>query len=370
MAIDWNRIIIVSDERTVDAICGKEILYVRGEGEGGGGGETAFIVSGEKIGGDGLNEDFLLNYSNGSSFLSQIRNGELIYFDGEIYKNKNGLTSFPIFLGYGPTLTSFTADIVAYQSGSGTPSPSNPRIFYGTAKFDEYWRSTGKNLLTEPYPTDGDWEHIATNLGAVVNSDKSITLQPASLPTGQQAGAIYYDVALPAGTYYLAGAQSETTSSRICATISIYNHRGSDPDYGLIATDTVGTGVEFTLAGNRDSLQVKINILGITEGEAVTMYPMLCLADEEDKSYTVPKGWGYEDLGFGETIYGGNIDLLTNTLTVTHGHIASYDGETLPGAWLSSIDEYAAGTTPSAGAEVVYELAEPYTLTLDDFPEI
>lgn len=61
------------------------------------------------------------------------------------------------------------------------------------------------------------------------------------------------------------------------------------------------------------------------------------------------------------TVYGGTLNVLTGALTVTHGHIASYNGETLPGAWISSMDVYAEGTFPTVGAQVVYELATPQT---------
>ena len=69
-------------------------------------------------------------------------------------------------------------------------------------------------------------------------------------------------------------------------------------------------------------------------------------------------------------IYGGQLNLTTGTLTVTKGHIASYNGETLPGRWWSSLDEYVEGTTPTAGAEVVYDLAEPvvYSITPQAMP--
>lgn len=63
------------------------------------------------------------------------------------------------------------------------------------------------------------------------------------------------------------------------------------------------------------------------------------------------------------TLYGGTVDVDTGVVTVTDGYIASYDGETLPGEWISSIDEYVAGTTPSTGAQVAYKLATPTTLS-------
>ena len=51
-------------------------------------------------------------------------------------------------------------------------------------------------------------------------------------------------------------------------------------------------------------------------------------------------------------------------LTVTHGYIESYNGETLPSTWISDRDVYAEGTTPTTGAEVVYALATPTTVQL------
>ena len=67
----------------------------------------------------------------------------------------------------------------------------------------------------------------------------------------------------------------------------------------------------------------------------------------------------------GSVVYGCDVDLTNGVLKVTHANIVSYAGEELPGAWLSSIDEYVDGGTPTAGAQVVYELAEPvvYPLT-------
>jgi hypothetical protein len=64
------------------------------------------------------------------------------------------------------------------------------------------------------------------------------------------------------------------------------------------------------------------------------------------------------------TVYGGYVDLVSGVLTVTHGYIASYNGETLPSTWISDRDVYAEGTTPTIGAEVCYELATPLTYQL------
>lgn len=64
------------------------------------------------------------------------------------------------------------------------------------------------------------------------------------------------------------------------------------------------------------------------------------------------------------TVYKGSLDVLTGTLTVTYGEIASYNGQTLTGMWYSDRDVYAEGITPTTGAQVIYQLATPLTYQL------
>lgn len=54
----------------------------------------------------------------------------------------------------------------------------------------------------------------------------------------------------------------------------------------------------------------------------------------------------------------------TGALTVTQAEIESYNGENLPGQWISDRDIYTPGTQPSIGAQVVYDLAESQTIQL------
>jgi hypothetical protein len=69
------------------------------------------------------------------------------------------------------------------------------------------------------------------------------------------------------------------------------------------------------------------------------------------------------EITFEDTVYGGNVNILEGGTSSTYGYIASYDGEELPGAWISDRDAYAAGTEPTTGAEVAYILATPTELT-------
>lgn len=64
------------------------------------------------------------------------------------------------------------------------------------------------------------------------------------------------------------------------------------------------------------------------------------------------------------TVYGGELDVTSGVLTVTYANIASYNGETINEPWLSSMDKYVAGATPTTGAQVVYPLTTPLTYHL------
>lgn len=69
-------------------------------------------------------------------------------------------------------------------------------------------------------------------------------------------------------------------------------------------------------------------------------------------------------ISLGDTRYLAELDVTSGELTVTGGYLASYNGETLPGAWISDRDVYTEGGTPTTGAQVVYELATPVTVQL------
>lgn len=110
--------------------------------------------------------------------------------------------------------------------------------------------------------------------------------------------------------------------------------------------------------------------------------PMICLFSEPDKTY-VPYSNVCPIIGFssvniwvrpthdtmasptatiplGQTVYGGTLNVLTGVLMGNLANIASYNGEELPGEWISSMDVYSPGTTPTTGAQVVYKLSTPF----------
>lgn len=71
-------------------------------------------------------------------------------------------------------------------------------------------------------------------------------------------------------------------------------------------------------------------------------------------------------INLGRQVYGGIIDIKNKRVRVTWEYIESYNGEILPDVWLSTMDVYAEGTTPTTGAGVAYKIAEPYYINIDD----
>ena len=58
---------------------------------------------------------------------------------------------------------------------------------------------------------------------------------------------------------------------------------------------------------------------------------------------------------YNETIWWATDDFKNGGMEAIGAEIASYDGETLPGEWISDRDVYAPDTTPTTGAQVVYK---------------
>lgn len=73
-----------------------------------------------------------------------------------------------------------------------------------------------------------------------------------------------------------------------------------------------------------------------------------------------------------ETVYGGTVDAVTGEGSKTWDFITSYNGEALPGEWISDRDVYAPGTTPTTGAQVAYKLAtpEPFEVSQVSIPSL
>lgn len=212
-------------------------------------------------------------------------------------------------------------EVEPVQEGSGDPSPDNVRPITGCTGAEVY--RTGKNLLD----TSG-WivKSGATNIYLTLPPNTEYTMS-ADVPNGSVAGG---------GLLYVMNSTG-TPSYNVNA---VYSGKS-------ITVETNNDGVVRVVFYGRDFItdwsdwQIQLEL-----GSTATAYEPY-QGDTFDITFPSEAG----------TVYGGMVDLTRGKLVVDRGYIASYDGETLPGEWISSMDVYTPGGTPTTGAQVVYTLA-------------
>ena len=224
-------------------------------------------------------------------------------------------------------LNSLKVSIEAVQSGSGTPSPSNVRPITGWDSVDV----NNKSNDLHNYDTDIADYYIADDGNITYNQTSSYSdLIPVKY------GA----------SYIWAGVIRANTNVRIHG----YDENGRWLE--MLAKELLYLNQSFNISITIDNALIKYVRLTYANNinGTVSLFTFKQL-----QTTTIP---------LSSTCYGGELDVTSGELKVTHGNIASYNGETLPSTWISSMDEYTAGGTPTTGAQVVYELATPTTTQL------
>ena len=247
-------------------------------------------------------------------------------------------------------LNALKVSIEAVQSGSGTPSPSNIRPISG-------WDSgeitfCGNNIFNIP-------AEAATNNNVTFTpqADGGIKIQGKA-----QGNANYYitnnnALILKSGTYTWS---CQGVTDRIYWIIGGANNTAGLNYYAISNLPQYGTECTQTIQGGTTGYNL-IQVANGTEVDTV-LYPQVELGSTAT-TYEPYQGNQYTQQ-FPTTIYGAEWDVVNGGLKQTDGYIASYNGETLPSTWISDRDEYASGTTPTIGAEVVYKLATPTIIDL------
>ena len=250
-------------------------------------------------------------------------------------------------------LVSCKASIVASQP-SGTPTPSNPLAISGYTGVN--LTRCGVNLFDNdklviasyPYPSMTFDKATYLKAGTYTASINNI-----SNATSWRFGFRFFD---------LSG--NIITSAITNGLVSFVSDMAFSDAYDsnqtcLQSADTTGTTVKITLTAD-------CYIVGcISNGNvgATTTLDYQIETGASASSFVAYNGTTYT-IAFGQTVYGGVLDVTNGTLTVTHDNIASYNGESINEPWLSSMDVYTEGGTPTTGAQVVYPLTTPVTLTL------
>lgn len=222
---------------------------------------------------------------------------------------------------------SLVSQIVAVESGSGEKSPTNP---YTISGFDNgVITRCGKNFYQSGSVTE-EFNGAFWSLGGTLGSN---------VPDGS--------LVLNAGTYTLSDFPTKE--------IRRFDETGARVDTAIgtmTFTLTKREKVKFAIVTYSQAYNVQIEV-----GDTATTFEAY-----NGNNYTFT---------FGQTVYGGHFDNKGN-LVVTHGYIASYNGETINEPWVSSMDNYVPNTSPSIGAQVVYPLTTPITLaiTSQDIPTL
>lgn len=239
------------------------------------------------------------------------------------------IASFPD--GAAAPLKSFTVGIEPVQSGSGDPSPDNVRPITGHTAVQV--TRCGKNMLP--------------NVTRAVNAQNVMIGQTPSYTQG-------WEIHLAPGTYILS---SVTTKS------CYLRYRNADGTVSGNSSAGENPAMRFTVTEEDDFAFWAYNNAGVVPDDIISFQLEHGSAATEYEPYS---GETF-DIAFPSeagTVYGGILDVTSGVLTVDRAMIASYAGEALPSGWISDRDVYAAGTAPTTGAQVVYELATPVTYQL------
>jgi hypothetical protein len=263
------------------------------------------------------------------------------------------------FEGDGSPLRGLTVGIEPVQAGSGDPSPDNVRPISGWTGVN-VWR-TGKNLLPaklDRAPTEVSGVVWSTNLD---NEGRLRSFEANGKPSTNapfNVNAAYYNnsLLLKAGVHYtLSGCPAGGGSN------SFRLYRQS---FGIEYYDD-GAGADFPVQGTDSACDIRMAVYKNFRADGLEFHPMIRITGSPagyepycGDTYTIPFP---SEAG---TVYGGTMDVLSGVLTVDRANIPSYNGESLPGEWISDRDVYAPGSTPTVGAQVVYTLATPITILL------
>lgn len=257
------------------------------------------------------------------------------------------------------------------QAGSGDPSPENVRAISGwdsvqvTRCGKNLLKLTGRTVQSTPadfkptsentkYPVGDGYLYVGiTSNGYWIPrmiTDYVITDNSISINTTTRGYGIGMCVKIVPGASYVFGKNGDDTNTVINA----------------ITTKKDGLVSRFTVLGDnenkftaQDGEEWVIILFRPTPNALVTYQNPQLELGSTPTSYEPYQPGTTAQISLPETIYGGTVDAVTGDGSKTWGYIASYNGESLPGEWISDRDVYASGTTPTTGAQVAYKLATP-----------
>ena len=218
------------------------------------------------------------------------------------------------------------------QEGTGDPSPDNVRAISGWDSVTVNVR--GKNLF--------NISKIENNYQITNNGDGTLTITPGIGTIAAMTGKTLRELCdgITPGTYTI---NAETTASNKI----VYTQ--------VIGAWTFGTSKTLT----DEMLDSMLYLYASGVNTTATISDIQLEFGSTPTPYEPYQPGTTAQLSLPETIYGGAVNSVTGIGEKTWGYITSYNGESLPGEWISDRDVYSAGASPTAGAQVAYKLATP-----------
>ena len=306
---------------------------------------TGYVTKTDQSVIDGVQNREIAALKSENAFLRELIRG----VDTAIYRTASGNPA-TFSDGYdNAALKSCVVTITPTQDG--TPSIETPVAIAG---YDNVTVTrTGKNLLElDPSKITGSALYSYQSDGTfILNGEAAQTLFKELRPRGS------FPLYLPKGDYILSGVENASGGS---GTVTIYCYKVVDgkstgATYRSIYNSDSSGGISFHSNGDYWSFNLSVSA-GTYDNVRFT--PMVRLASAPAGYEQYDGQSGTVSLSSAGTVYGGTLDVIAGTLTVTHGQIASYDGETVPDGWISSTGEL------STGAQVVYPLDTPLSYRL------
>lgn len=250
-------------------------------------------------------------------------------------------TGNPVVLPEYKNLVKLTTQFSPKQAGTGDPSPENVRPISG---YDSVTVTRcGKNLLNPETVTPYGGAY-----GMTVTYEGENIIHVVGKPNNPQNAELAFSIA-ETSDYSLAGKDLVITPFTLSGNLTV------NSAYGL-RTPTENTIAIIAYLDNTVTYDAQVQ-LAISVENLTTYEPY----QGTTATITLP-----------DTIYGGTVDAVTGEGSKTWGFITSYNGEALPGEWISDRDAYASGTTPTNGAQVAYKLAtpEPFEVSQVSIPSL
>lgn len=255
---------------------------------------------------------------------------------GALVNFQDGADSIPV--------KALTVSIQPVQGGSGDPAPDNVRPISGWTEANV--TRTGKNWFD--FTSYADWSdgYLKTN----------------GVPSGTSAVAPAYERCSP--YVPIKGGQAYTMSYRFTGEIPAGGSGSNnicfyDANKTMVGTRIAAMGQTY-ITGTAPSNAAYLRFSHRTYGMSVDYILAMSATEQPYEPYSGTT----LTIDLDGTIYGGTLDVLTGVLTA-RPYYASYNGETLVGPWVSSMDKYAAGATPTTGAQVVDLGGTPTVVQLD-----